>query len=152
MILDLSNINDLRKQIQKIRKDNPKEQIIVLAKDEEFNRKVVELKDVDILLSPEIHERRDRLKQRDSGLNEVLCNLARENRIKIGIDINKIKKLKDEEKPIILSRIKQNIMLSKKAGCDIIILGTYDKKDAFSLLITLGASTQQAKKAIEKEV
>ncbi len=42
----------------------------------------------------------------------------------------------------------QNIMLCKKAKAEIVLLGKYDKKNAFSFLISLGASTSQAKKAV----
>jgi len=146
-MIDTKDLNEARKQIQKLKKE--KKQIIVLAGSPEFNREIVEMKDVDILMSPEIHDRKDKLKQRDSGLNEVLCKLAAKNDIKIGIDVEKIKNLKDKEKARILARISQNIMLCRKAKCEIVITGKYDKKDAFSFLLILGASTEQAKKAVE---
>jgi ribonuclease P/MRP protein subunit RPP1 len=149
-IINTPNLNDARKIIQKIKKENPEEAIAVKAQDEEFNRKILETKDVNVLLSPEIHNRKDKLKQRDSGLNEVLCKIAAKNKIKIGIMLEDLIKKQGKEKAIILARIMQNIMLCKKVNCDIILVGKYDKKDAFSFLITLGASTQQAKKAVEK--
>jgi len=144
-MINSSSLNEVRKQIQKLKKQEKK--VIILAQSSEFNRKIVEMKDVDILMSPELHNRKDKMKQRDSGLNEILCKIARKNNIKIGINLEEIKKLKDKEKAIVLSRIKQNIMLCKKAGTDLVIAGDYDKKDAFSFLLTLGASTKQAKKA-----
>lgn len=146
MIIDSKNINEVRRQIQKLKKEH--KEVIVLAGSPEFNRKIVEMKDVDILLSPESHNRKDKLKQRDSGLNEILCRIAAKNNIKIGIDIGKIKSIKDKEKAKVLARIMQNIMLCKKAGTELVLLGNYDKKDAFSFLLTLGASTKQAKKAV----
>ena len=84
MILQTPNLNEIRKQIQKVKKENPKEQIIVRAGDDEFNRKVLETKEVDILLAPESHNRKDFMKQRDSGLNEFLAKLAKKNNITIG--------------------------------------------------------------------
>lgn len=77
MIISTENLTEIRNQIQKIKKTNPKEIIIVKARDEEFNRKVLEIKGVNILLSPEMHKGKDKLKQRDSGLNEFLCKLAK---------------------------------------------------------------------------
>lgn len=148
MIIQTKNLNEVRKAIQKLKKEKSKKQITVLAQSPEFNRKIVEMPDVNVLLSPELHERKDKLKERDSGLNEILCRLAAKNNVKIGIDINKIKKLNDKDKAKVLSRIMQNIMLCKKTKCDLILVGNYDKKDAFSLLLTLGASTKQAKKSI----
>ncbi len=145
-MINTPNINEARKQIQKLKKEG--KQIIVLAQDPEFNRKIVEIPDVDILLSPEIHNRKEPLKQRDSGLNEILCKIAAKNNIKIGIDLDAIKKLPDENKASVLGRLQQNIMICKKTKTEITLLGKYDKKDAFSFLLTLGASTEQAKKAV----
>jgi len=149
MIIESKDINEVRKIIQKTKKEKPEEKIIVRAQDEEFNRKVLEMKNIDILLNPEIHNRKDKMKQRDSGLNEVLCNIAAKNKVKIGISLEEITKKQGKEKAIIIARIIQNIRLCRKEKCEIILLGKYNKRAAFSLLLTLGASTQQAKKAVE---
>jgi RNase P/RNase MRP subunit p30 len=146
-MINTQDIDEARKQIQKLKKE--KKQIIVLAQTPEFNRKIIENKDVDILLDPHLHNRKDKLKQKDSGLNEILCKIAKKNNIKIGIKLSEIKKAKGKDKSILLARIKQNIALCKRTKTDIILIGKYDKKDAFSFLLTLGASTNQAKKATE---
>ncbi len=148
MIIQTANINEARKIILKVKKENPKEEIIVLAQDDEFNRKILEMKNVNMLLSPELHDRKEKLKERDSGLNEVLCNIAAKNKIKIGIKLDEITKKQPKEKAIILSRIIQNIMLCKKSGAEIKVFSN-DKRAAFSLLLTLGASTEQAKEAVD---
>lgn len=147
-IINTLNINEARKHIQKLKKEKPNEAVIVKAQNDEFNRKILENKDVNVLLSPELHNRKDKLKERDSGLNEILCRIAAKNNIKIGIDLDELKNKDKKEKAIILSRIMQNIMLCKKTGAELILVGEYDKKNAFSFLITLGASTSQAKKAV----
>jgi len=149
MIIESQDINEARKIIQNTKKNSPEEEIIVRAQDEEFNRKILEMKNVDVLLSPEIHNRKDSLKQRDSGLNEVLCNIAAKNKIKIGIDIEEIIKRQGKEKAIILARIMQNIKLCRREKCEIVLMGKYDKRAGFSFLLTMGASTEQAKKAVE---
>jgi len=148
-IISTSSLNEARKQIQKLKKEN--KLVIVRAQDTEFNRKILENKDVSVLLSPEIHNRKNKLKERDSGLNEILCRIAAKNNIKIGINIEEIKKAEGKEKAIILARLMQNIMLCKKTKAEIKILNCKekDKREVFSLLLTLGASTSQAKKAIE---
>ncbi len=145
-IINTTNLAEARKQIEKARKEGKK--IIVLAQDPDFNRKILENKNVNVLLSPELHSRKDKLKERDSGLNEILCRIAAKNNIKIALNLEEIKNKGKKEKAIILARIKQNIMLCRKTGAEIILFGNYDKKDAFSFLLTLGASTIQAKKAI----
>ncbi|MDP3027285.1 MAG: hypothetical protein Q8N63_06250 [Nanoarchaeota archaeon] len=149
MEINTSNLAEARKQIQKLKKEN--KEVIVRAQEPEFNRKILEIKEVDILLSPEIHNRKDKLKERDSGLNEILCKIAAKNNIKIGIDIEEIKKTQGKEKAIILARIIQNIMLCKKTKAELKLMNCKekDKRGTFSLLLTLGASTSQAKNAIE---
>lgn len=150
MILQTSNTNEIRKEIQRIKKQNPNEIIIVKAEDEEFNRKVLEIKGVNILLSPELHQGRDKLKQRDSGLNEFLCRLAAKNNIKIAIDIGKIQNLEKKDKVIVLARIIQNIRLCKRTKTQIIIWpeNKYKKQDAMAFITTLKGSTEQGKGAL----
>lgn len=143
-IINTANINEVRKQIQKLKKEG--KQIIVKAQDDEFNRKILEMQGIDILLSPEIHARKDKLKQRDSGLNEILCKLARKNNIKIGINLEEISKLQKKEKAKILSRIMQNISLCKRTGTEIVIYPKkYKKQDIIAFFLTLKSSTQLAK-------
>ena len=148
-MINTTNINQVRKQIQELKKQKNKQQIIVQAQDDDFNRKIFENKDIDIIIGLESHNKKDRLKQRDSGLNEVLCKLATKNNIKIGINLQDIKKQSPKDKAIILARIKQNIILCKRTNTKIIILGNYPKQEITSFLLSLGASTQQAKQAIE---
>src|SRR3989344_1919723 len=144
-IIKEKTIQEARKAIDKaIAEKTKKQKIIVEARDEEFNRKILENKKVNILLNPGI-QGQDRLKQRDSGLNEVLCKIASDNGIKIAFNLEEIIKKKGKERAILLSRLIQNIMLCKKAGTEIEFLGKYDKRNLFSLLLTLGASTSQAK-------
>lgn len=147
-MINTNNINEARKQIEKLKKEN--KPVIIKAQDPEFNRKIVENKDVDIILGLEFHTRKDSMKQRDSGLNEVLAKLAKENDIAIGIDINELKKLPKKEKARVIARIKQNIFLYKKAGCKIMMFPKeYKKHDAMSFLQVLGSDTKMARNATE---
>ncbi len=151
MILNTNNLNEIRNLIQKLKKSNLNEIIVVKAGDEEFNRVVLEIKGVNILLSPELHERRDKLKQRDSGLNEFLCKLAAKNNIKIAIDIQCLQKLDKKTKAQVLARIIQNIALCKRTKTQIILWpeNKYNKLDAMSFITTSGGSTQQGRNATE---
>jgi RNase P/RNase MRP subunit p30 len=161
-IIEGKNINEIRKQIDKAyketwKKENKeqdktiKEKIIVKAQNPKLNRQILENKKTDILLGPELTGK-DKLKQRGSGLNEVLCKIAAKNNISIAINLDELLKKQDIEKAIILARIKQNIMLCKKTKANLIIFSQqkHDKKAIFSLLLNLEASTSQAKYAIEK--
>jgi len=146
-MIDTNNIETARKQIK-----FEKKPIIVKAKDNIFNRKMLEYGKFDILLSPEAgkdrKQQKDGLKQLDSGINHVLAKIACKNNISIGIDFEELNSLDKKEKAIRLSRIKQNISVCRKAKTKIKALNYKDKRDAFSLLLTLGASTAQAKEAI----
>ncbi|MDP2925900.1 MAG: hypothetical protein Q8N99_06015 [Nanoarchaeota archaeon] len=149
MIINTKNIDDARKQVQKIKKQNPSEKIIVKAQDEEFNKKVLEMKNINMLLSPEFHDRKDKLKQKDSGLNEYLCRLAKNNNTTIAIDIENIQKLDKKEKAIVISRIIQNIDLCKKEKTKMTLypIDKYPKQDIMGFFIALKSSTYQAKQA-----
>ena len=88
------------------------------------------------------------MKQRNSSLNEVLTKLATKNNIGVGIEIEKIIKLPNIEKAKSLARLKQNIELCKKAKTPMVLLTSnspIDQRALQSLLITLGATTKQAK-------
>jgi RNase P/RNase MRP subunit p30 len=151
MILQTTNLQEIRNQIQKAKKANSVEPIIVRAGDEEFNRKVLEIKGVNVLLAPEIHNRKDKLKQRDSGLNEFLCKLAAKSNIKIAIDLDKIKKLEKKDKAKTLARVIQNIQLCKRTKTQIILFpeNKYQSQDIMAFITTLKGSTEQGKNAGE---
>ena len=148
MIIQTQNTNEIRKQIQKAKKSNPNETIIVRAGDEEFNRKILEIKGVNILLGPELHQRKDKLKQRDSGLNEFLCKLAAKNNIKIAIDMKELQKLEKKQKAKALARIIQNIQLCKRTKTQIILWpeNKYKKQGIMAFIKTLKGSTELGKR------
>ncbi len=135
-IINTNNINQARKQIQELKKQ--KKPVIIKAQDEEFNRKILEIPGIDVLFAPEVHDRIDSLKQRDSGLNEFLTKLAAKNNIKIAIDLTNLKKSDKKQKAILLSRIMQNIMLCKKAKAQIIVLPEQKNPDFFAFMQALG--------------
>jgi RNase P/RNase MRP subunit p30 len=148
-ILNTTNLNEARKQIEKLRKESPNESIAILSQDDEFNRKVLEIRGLSMLIINEDLETRDYSKQRNSSLNEVLMNICKEKNISVGIQIDIIIKKSEIEKAESLARLIQNIMLAKKAGVKVILLASnknIDKRDIQALLITLGASTKQALK------
>jgi|SRR3989344_3909640 len=98
--------------------------VIVEGGDDELNRKVLDSKFVDILLDPHQGYRKDKIYQKDSGLNEVLCQLAKENDIAIGFSLSLI--LNSNRRGELFGRIIQNIKLCKKYKVKMII-GTFAK-------------------------
>ena len=143
MIIDTNNVELARKQIRAA-----KSPIFVMAKDDDFNRAVLEYGRFDIILGIEAGRRKDKLKQLDSGLNEVLARIAAKNNVTIGFDLVELAGLAKMEKAVRLARIKQNITLCRKAGARLALVNCADKIAGFSLLISLAASTKQAKEAI----
>jgi RNase P/RNase MRP subunit p30 len=145
--INTDNLNEARKQVQKIQKENPAEKIAILSQDDEFNRKALEIKGINMLIINENLDVKDYSKQRNSSLNEVLAKIAAEKNITIGIQIDEIIKKPEKEKAKSLARLKQNIMLCKKSGTKLVFLknnNSIDRKALESLMIVLGASTKQA--------
>lgn len=141
VIISTHDLQQAKNQI-KSSKEKP---IIVQAQDSEFNRKILEYGKFDILLDVHITKGRDKLRQADSGLNHVLAKIAAKNRIVIGVDLERIRGLERKEKALALGRIMQNIKVCRKSHTQIKLLNYKDKKDASAFLLSLGASTQQAK-------
>lgn len=144
VLIDSKDIEKARKLIKEA-KSKP---IIVKAQDNEFNRKILEYGKFDILLYPESGDKKDSLHHLDSGLNEILARIAEKNNTAVGVDIDEISKLGKKQKAIRLARISQNIKILRKTKAKLKAINYKDKKDAFSLLVSLGASSQQAKDAI----
>jgi RNase P/RNase MRP subunit p30 len=84
--------------------------LIVLGTTNVVNRIALENKRVFALLNPEYGREKDYLDSRDSGLNQVLCKIARDFNKKILISIDL---LRDEKN---LGRVLQNFKLCKKFG------------------------------------
>ncbi len=95
--------------------------IIVLGGSNEINRASLENKHSDMLLNPEYERKKDFMHYRDSGLNHVLCKIAKENGKAIGINFNEIKKMKKKEDAEKLGRIIQNIRLCRRYGVPVVI-------------------------------
>jgi RNase P/RNase MRP subunit p30 len=146
-LINTKNIQEARKQINKLVSNGG--QVVVMSQDDEFNRKIIEIKQVDALLLNEALYVKDYMKQRNSGLNEVHAKLCAQNKIVILVDIEKIIAKNDIEKARALSRVKQNIGLCKRVGCKLVFYETSkSKKDLQNLFISLGSSTLQASESI----
>ncbi|MEK6888668.1 MAG: hypothetical protein AABW80_01025 [Nanoarchaeota archaeon] len=143
MIIDTSDISKAKNLLKK-----EGEIKIVKAKDEKFNRKMLEYGKFNILLSPEIDTGKTSLRKVDSGLNHVLCRLASKNNISIGIDLQQVKSLEKKQKAVVLEKIMQNIKLCRKYKVNLAICNVRDKLNANAFLLSLGASTEQVAKAL----
>ena len=128
--------------------------LAIVGSDNIFNRRVLETLKINYLVSPEKEDKKDNLKQRDSGLNHVTAKIAKEKKISIIINFSELKELKPKQLVIRLERIIQNIKICRRVNAQIKI-ATFannkqelvDSKTLQEFMISLGASTQQAKEA-----
>ncbi len=126
--------------------------IAIRGSDDAFNRRVIETMNIDYLVSPEIGNKRDTLRQVDSGINHVVAKEAKKKDIKILIDLKKFRDLEKKERSKILARMMQNVEISRKAGCEMKIASfaqeekeIIDEKGRQSFGTTLGMSSQQVR-------
>jgi len=141
------NFNRLKIEIEKSRKEHPESEIIFSSDDDEINRQVLEKAKINILLLP-LSKRKDFSKQRNSGLNTVLVNIAKKNNVEIGIDLEELFSQEKKQKAEILSRITQNINLCKKGKVQIKFISKNKKVDPYllkSLGLVLGMPTWMIK-------
>lgn len=141
-MINLQNIEQAKKAIK--HESTPK---IVKAQDEEFNRKILEYGKFDIIFGLEESFEKNRIRQTNSGFNHVLGKIATKNNIAIGFNLEGLKKIELKQKAETLSKIKQNIAVSRKCKNKIAIK-TNSIKEAQDFIIGLGGSSKQASEAI----
>ncbi len=130
-LIKTDNIEMLRRMIDKSASFSKK--IIVLGTTNEINRLALENKKVFALLDSGYGRKKDFLDSRDSGLNQVLCKIAKQGNKKILVSLDS---LRDEKS---LGRTLQNFRLCKKFGTEIQMVnlcffGSSDEmKSAFEL-------------------
>lgn len=132
--------------------------IAVEGFDNIFNRRIIETMKVNYLVSIEKMNKKDNIKQRDSGLNHVLGKLAKEKGVGIVVNYSELRNFEEKELSKMLARIIQNLKVARKTGCEIKVASFAKKKkemvnekERSEFLISLGASTKQAKESVEFE-
>jgi RNase P/RNase MRP subunit p30 len=78
------------------------------------SRKDFEDKKVDVIFGLESIEDKDKIFQRNSGLNHILCGLAFANDIIVGFDFSLVLNSTGFSRSKILGRMKQNVKLCRK--------------------------------------
>ncbi len=68
----------------------------------------------DVVFGMEVSDDRDKTHYRRSGLNQVLCRIASENKVAIGFSFAKILSASNVERVKLMGRMMQNILLCKK--------------------------------------
>jgi len=142
-----TNFSRLKTEIEKIRKKEPNSKIVFSSDNDEINRQVLEKAKIDILLLA-LSKRKDFSKQRNSGLNIVLANIAKKNKVSIGINLDEIDFVNKKEKSETLARIMQNVNLCKKKKIQMKFISrknTYNPFVLKSLGLSLGMPTWMTK-------
>lgn len=113
--------------LQKVPKHRVPEKILVVqGGDDIVNREAVSSSNVDVLLDPHLGKRYDAMHYRDSGLNHVLCALAKEHNVAIGFSFSAVLHAYNRAK--LLGRMMQNIRLCRKYKVRMVI-GSFAKNN-----------------------
>ena len=143
-IIDEKNIEKTKQIIRK--SPHP---IIILGQEDDYNRKLLEYGNFDILLSPEAKTGNDKLKQMNSGINNVTAKIAVKNRVKFGLDLEEIKSLDKANKAKRLAKIRQNVKICRKVKAIIKVVHSESKEQTRAFLLSMGASTTQIKQSFD---
>ena len=121
-------------KIKKKINENKDKIIIFTSENDDLNRKILEKQAINILLLNQA-KRKDKQKQRNSGLNQVLAKIAKKKNITIGINLDEIIESKGKSRSLILARIKQNIKLCNKSkvAMKFIVLKDKNKRNSHNL-------------------
>ncbi|MEM4230676.1 MAG: hypothetical protein QXF25_02275 [Candidatus Pacearchaeota archaeon] len=150
-IINQQNWEKARKEIDKAYSE--KKRIIIQGQDIEFNRLALENRKVFALILKHSGQK-DKLKERASGLNHILCKIAHDNEKVIIIDFKEILDSRGKSRALILGRLIQNIKLLQKykVKTGIINQSSRDNYDLFSFLLTLGSNTNFAKETVSQKI
>jgi len=150
-----SSEKEARKIIASLKDKKEKKIIGFVGGDDAFNRRAVESLKIDYLISPEKGNKKDSLKQRDSGINHVVAKMAREKGIVVVVDLSEVSSLKDKEKALRIGRIVQNVKICRKAGCRIKIAslasgkcGLVGEKERKAVGVSFGMSSVQVRDSV----
>lgn len=142
ILISGKDFNEARKKIR----ENKGKEIIFTSDDDELARKVLEKEAISMLLINQ-EGRKDKVKQRSSGFNQVLSKLAKKKNVIIGINLDEILKAGEEEKAEMLARVRQNVKLcnKKKLKMEFISKEARNQYDLKALGLALGMPTWMTK-------
>ncbi len=112
LVTTVLNVHELTVRNKKIL-TSYKGVVVINGGEELVNRFAVEQHNL-ILVHPENHSKEDSLHNRNSGLNSVLCNLARRHNVTIGFSFSILLGCKGLGRSKLLGRMRQNVRLCRK--------------------------------------
>lgn len=127
---------------------------IILVESSDKDRYVLERTKADLIFNLE-NQKRDFMHHRNSGLNQVLCKLAKKRGIAIGFNFNLVLNKEGMERSQVLGRMMQNIRFCRKYKINMVI-ASFAKKpfemrsahDLVSFGISLGMHPKEAKDSL----
>lgn len=127
---------------------------IVLVESSDKDRYVLERTKPNLIFNLE-YQNRDFMHHRNSGLNQVLCKIAKKRNIAVGFNFNLVLNNEGMERSQILGRIMQNIRFCRKYKIST-VLASFAKKpfemrsyhDLISFGISLGMHPKEAKDSL----
>lgn len=102
----IKNIGEVQKAKQKTE--------FIIAECSEDARQFLENKSIQLVFGLENSARKDSFHHRNSGLNQVLCSLAKKNDITIGFNFSSILNSTGRQRTVVLGRISQNLRFCRK--------------------------------------
>ena len=143
VLISGKDFNESRKKIRESKSSG--KELVFASDDDELARKVLEKEAINVLLINQ-EGRKDGIKQRNSGFNQVLSKLAKKKNVTVGINIEEILKAEKEEKAEMLARVRQNVRLCNKNKLKMTFFPELkDKYDLKSLGLVLGMPTWMTK-------
>ena len=126
---------------------------LIAAKSSDKDRILIESKKVNLIYGFEETQKRDYMHQRASGLNHVICGLAKKNNVAIGFSYSSL--LGKNNSHLLIGRMMQNISLCRKYRVKTII-GSFSSNpyemraphDIISLFTLLGMDSKSLTNSI----
>lgn len=91
-----------------------KESKLLVAKSSDNDRLLIESKKINMIYEFEDVNRKDFLHQRASGLNHIICEIAKKNNVAVGFSYSSLFNKNSQEVSLLIGRVVQNIALCKK--------------------------------------
>lgn len=108
----------------------------------------------DVVFGFEVDAPKDKMHYREGGLNQVLCQLAHDNKVAIGFSLASLLQASPAQRALYFGRIAQNVELCRKYKVEMRIgsfaaspFGLRGAEDVVSLFTQLGMSREEAVKA-----
>lgn len=134
-----------------------KKGMLTFVKCSEHDRQVLEQGAASVLFGAESTQPKDYIHQRGSGLNQVLCALAKKNNVAIGLCLSDVISAQDALRAQLMGRMMQNIVLCRKYKVKM-LAGSFatspwqmrSPHDTQSFLTVLGMHPAEAKTALQQ--